>query len=515
LRPKKESGEKKTEDDKSTPKKKEKDIHNVLTTHQLHQIMGMRYWVCHTSIIREYMQFEIAKEFTIAKERMERQAEYDGVPIEKELTPFELDRVIDDFVFIFILIGNDFLPGLPSLDDVYHGTMDYVWMTYLRCLPTLDGYLTDRVNLHPKRIATYLRALAEKETSQIFYQYKKGYKGIQKKKYLEEKKKQMIAGHHDSKTEAVVVEKEPMPIPENLEDVDDEKLRQHYYTTKFGWEDEDFEKNLAALKESWRTGAVWVMRYYYAGLPSWSWFYPYHYAPLASDLADAFDDLKEPTAETVVLPKGRPFKPFEQLLSVLPPQSATLLPKPLRSLMTSPTSPLSVYYPDDFTVDMFSADREWMGIVQLPFIDETLLVESIKKVAMPVDEQDKKRNAEGTNTLFCKSGSAVAKRIGKVKKTSLSMDFETGISGLVYECSDNGKLLSASYNFMDASPLPIKYGMLCEELPPTLSEEVLLRCLPRNKRKKRNRKPKEDKTEVVDKEKKTEEKEPETKKEEK
>ena len=46
--------------------------------------------------------------------------------------PQSLERVIDDFVFMSFLVGNDFTPHLPSV-DIGEKAFDYLFDTYRAC----------------------------------------------------------------------------------------------------------------------------------------------------------------------------------------------------------------------------------------------------------------------------------------------------------------------------------------------------------------------------------------------
>ena len=126
------------------------------------------------------------------------------------------------------------------------------------------------------------------------------------------------------------------------------------------------------IKQYYIEGISWVFEYYYNGCVSWGWFYPFHYAPFASDLTEL-------TSIKVNFTKGKPFQPFEQLLSVLPPYSAASLPKCLQKYMTDPLSEIIDFYPNHIKLDINNQPYAWMGVNLIPFIDENRIRKILKE----------------------------------------------------------------------------------------------------------------------------------------
>ncbi|KAJ9125140.1 hypothetical protein QFC22_000094 [Naganishia vaughanmartiniae] len=170
-----------------------------------------------------------------------------------------------------------------------------------------------------------------------------------------------------------------------------EEWKQGYYQEKLECKTEA-DRKMVVYK--YVEGIQWVMNYYYKGVASWGWFYPYHYAPRISD----FQGLGEMEFHFEI---GAPFKPYQQLMGVLPAASGEHIPSAYRDLMSDPTSPIIDFYPEDFTQDMNGKKQEWEAVVKIPFIDEQRLLKAMaaRDHRLTAEEQERNRLSE-SSTLF-------------------------------------------------------------------------------------------------------------------
>lgn len=162
------------------------------------------------------------------------------------------------------------------------------------------------------------------------------------------------------------------------------KWKTLYYQTKLQLSPE----TLQPLVTRYMEGLQWTFSYYYKGCMSWSWYYDFFYAPLASDLVAV------PFTERIQFQLSSPLSPLMHLLCVIPPHQKSLLPLELQPFVDQ----LMEENPE-VDIELDKAPWEWVVRVSLP--SPSKIAEIIQAVKWEnLTETEKERNSEGS-LLIC------------------------------------------------------------------------------------------------------------------
>jgi 5'-3' exoribonuclease 1 len=299
-----------------------------------------------------------------------------------------LNDVTDDFIFQGFFVGNDFLPKIQMFYRLEDG-LEKMLSTYQRVTTASGSSSTSSKEqnlvidgeLNLQGFYEFISLLAEEEEYYLSQQVRV--------KAPEEKfvNKTLL--------DNVIIDKK------NNHTLNFKGYRQSYYA-KMGIDltKKGYKKQIKELCHSYIKTLIWIFEYYIKGLPAWRWAYEYHYAPLMYDLSRHLS-VSIMKGDTYTFNHENASIPFEQLLSVLPTASAELLPNPYRKLMTNSSSKLvsNGYYPKQFEIDFEGKDKDFQGVVLLPFVDYEEVHICYEKMKKHVKTQYS-RNKLGKNTLY-------------------------------------------------------------------------------------------------------------------
>lgn len=277
---------------------------------------------------------------------------------------------INDFFFLCFTVGNDFLPNIPSIEIIEDG-IELIIEVY-REICSEHGHITykdenGRVRFNPNSLCAFFEAIGQ-------YEKEKFENKLQKRNQFF-----------------------PNPLLESCAtrdgecwDIDMDAYKTNYYQSKF-----DLDTSTEKICHDYLTGMQWVLSYYTDGIVNWKWFYPHHYAPFSSCIFANIKSFQFPNDSPSI-----PSNPFLQLLCVLPPSSAKLIPEPLSNLLSSDQSPIKEFYPTDFEVDLAGKRRDWEGIVILPMIQFKRIEDEYLRLIQTVNHVDLKRNKKGKSFVY-------------------------------------------------------------------------------------------------------------------
>lgn len=308
----------------------------------------------------------------------------------KDLTKYphyDFERVIDDFVFLCFFVGNDFLPHLPSL-HIRDGAIDGLIYLYTKIFSKLGGYLTDN-----GKVVLYRVDIIMQELSKIEEEYFRDKE--ERESYVRKRNENLKRKNEQEEGKSKVEAGDVADFEEDSIRLGHEGWKIRYYCEKFKVSGDELDEFRGRIHSSYMEGLSWVFEYYHQGCSSWGWFFPFHYAPFASDLFASH-------TLSLKFELGIPFQPYAQLLAVLPTESCIALPTPLQELVTEENSEIIDFYPSDFKLDVNGKRFTWQGVMLLPFIEEFRLLSALEEKVSRLTPEEILRNSVGETFLYSK-----------------------------------------------------------------------------------------------------------------
>jgi 5'-3' exonuclease len=348
-----------------------------------------------------------------------RNAFYNDLTRSFENKQFDKIRIINDYIFLTFLVGNDFVISLPYLKIKKDG-LETLIAVYKSIKMNHNDYL---INYHPDKedsptlnIEFFKELICEMSKKEDF---------LMKKQQKEVER--LMRGSTDNRRMEEESRLTPYEIFQtryiHLQVCSPDHPLFHKYQEEFKkidynqdyeiWKEEYYKYYLNIdksneteylnmrinLVRNYLESVMFNLKYYFQGCPSWQWHYKFRVSPLLTDIHYVLDN-NLVMMNDIEFSEGTPYTPFQQLMMIFPPQMDFLVPVPLRPIMKDDKLLCTQFYPIDFRIDVTVGQKTQYSEAILPEIDEDLLITMVKKYEKKLDAKEIERNTIRTKPFM-------------------------------------------------------------------------------------------------------------------
>lgn len=303
--------------------------------------------------------------------------------------------VIQDYVLIIYLIGNDFLPSIFMLSVI-----EISIKIMIEIYTELNVYLTRADgSIIWENFANFLFRLTEEEEetlkrmAAIPFKHPAtlldatSVKRVDRDPSYNEQGTSRFGASRSIRTNYIV---DSFDLP---------NFRALWYTRAFGPRTDEGKiisketktpvvdlDDIMSMCNDYIFGLQWILQYYIGGNVSSMYVYSHRYAPLMIDLSTTLTNNvrsgKIVTLKNVLSkPDDLPINILQLLVSVVPPASADLIPVPAVADLILNMGALVDLAPEEFDIDLDATDQDHYKIAILPPLDIKRVAEEVKKAS--------------------------------------------------------------------------------------------------------------------------------------
>ena len=271
---------------------------------------------------------------------------------------FVKNNLIQDYVFICFLLGNDFLHNLPNM-SIKSGGIETLIKAYSNSWK--DSYLINNETVYNDSQVNNINLVFLKD---IFYQLKNHEIYFFKNFRIES-----LANSEINTLKQLELTHRISFYKEDILKLNKSNYKERYYLY-YGIKKSEIKDNCI----NYLQGLSWIFGYYNGhSHNNWSWYYKHHNVPFCSDL---FEFLRTESDINLNITQDKPVSNIKQLCLVLPKKSLLTILKEnniINEKLNVFINSYSKYYPDNIYVDLINKRYLWQSKIFFENIDETIL----------------------------------------------------------------------------------------------------------------------------------------------